>query len=132
MTNDKSKTLFDKHSKLFPKDRTLMQSLMAFGFECDDGWYAILDELFSKMIATGEPIEVVQVKEKYGTLRVYITGASEAIYDMIDVAEEESSKTCEACGGPGKLCGKGWVQTLCVKCDEKNKQGTIDGVKDQV
>jgi hypothetical protein len=121
MTNNKTKILFDKYPQLFPKGRTIQQSLMAFGFENDDGWYAILDDLFAKMTATGEPLEVVSVKEKYGTLRVAVTGASDAVHDMIEAAGEKSSKTCEVCGQLGKLCGKGWVKTLCATC--KTKEG---------
>lgn len=122
MTNDKTKKLFDSYPKLFPKDRTIQQSLMAFGFECDDGWYEILDKLFSKMTTTGEPIEVVQVKEKFGTLRVYVNGASDAVHDMIDEAEEESGKTCERCGKPGKLYDDGWMTTLCDECEKAYKE----------
>lgn len=41
---------------------------------------------------------------------------SEKIRDIINDAEREANKICEVCGDKGKLCGNGWVQTLCDEC----------------
>jgi hypothetical protein len=92
------------------------QSNMAFGFECDDGWFDIIKDLSAKL----EPMGVVasQVKEKYGTLRFYVTMATDEAFDLIDAAEEKSATTCELCGLPGELTGKGWVKTLCEACEK--------------
>lgn len=98
-----------------------METCMAWGFECGDGWFELIKELSEKL----EPLGAVaaQVKEKYGTLRFYIEGISEGAfdeaYDLIDEAEEKSAEICEKCGQPGKLRGGGWVQTLCDECDKK-------------
>ena len=49
----------------------------AFGCECSDGWYGLLDEMCTKIQAVydengSEPdIIIDQIKEKYGTLRFY-------------------------------------------------------------
>lgn len=49
----------------------------AFGYECDDGWFSILDSMCDEILTayeeTGQPVNLVvgQVKEKYGTLRFY-------------------------------------------------------------
>lgn len=49
----------------------------AFGCECADGWYGLLDEMCAKIQAVydengSEPdIIIDQIKEKYGTLRFY-------------------------------------------------------------
>lgn len=43
-----------------------------------------------------------QVKEKYGSLRFYMTCATNEMSDLIYQAEEESENTCETCGALGK------------------------------
>jgi len=98
--------------------RSPRESNMAFGFECSDGWFELLKELSEKL----EPQGVVasQVKEKFGGLRFYLRGgATDAVWDLIDEAENKSEEICELCGQPGKLRGKSWVQTLCAKCSKE-------------
>lgn len=57
---------------------------------------------------------VMQVKEKFGTLRFYVTGATDEQYAVISLAETMSSFTCEVCGERGKQTNKnGYIQTLC-------------------
>jgi hypothetical protein len=58
---------------------------------------------------------VVQVKEKYGTLRFYCTGTP-AIDKYIRLAERLSAMTCEDCGKPGQANESGWISTLCEEC----------------
>jgi hypothetical protein len=60
--------------------------------------------------------KVSQVKEKFGELRYYHSGSSERIHTLVRMAEYLSSVTCEQCGEPGKLRGKGWLKTECDKC----------------
>jgi len=55
----------------------------------------------------------VQVKEKFGTLRFYIDGGTDAHYNYIRFAESMSAVTCETCGAPGKIRGHGWYYTAC-------------------
>lgn len=93
-------------------------------FRCGDGWFSILDDLGKQLQALieAEPEEkrrryrVVQVKEKFGGLRVYLDRYVEAMSDAIDAAERASTTTCERCGDPGSICTVGWVQTLCNPC----------------
>jgi hypothetical protein len=54
-----------------------------------------------------------QVKEKFGTLRFYYTGGDEYIRGMVTMAEAMSGTTCEECGNPGQLRGRGWIYTAC-------------------
>lgn len=55
------------------------------------------------------------VKEKFGTLRVYVHGiaGNEAAAAAVREAEEESARTCEVCGRPGAVRPFPWRQTLC-------------------
>ncbi len=57
-----------------------------------------------------------QVKEKYGTLRFYISGCTDEIDALISDAERRSAKICEECNSPGQQYGGGWVTTLCEEC----------------
>jgi hypothetical protein len=73
------------------------RSLTPFGFQCDDGWYKILWRLcvdMEPLVAdiekeSGERFEVVQVKEKLGTLRFYVSHHSDAINERIAEASKE-------------------------------------------
>jgi hypothetical protein len=76
------------------------------------GWHGLIDELFD--LAEKENFTVVQVKEKYSTLRIYLHGATEEIYKKIDKLEHRSSTICEVCGGKGrKIVRGGWLKTRC-------------------
>ena len=84
-----------------------------------DGWIPIIDRLATDLIAMGWDRDLHQVKEKFGTLRFYIGHSNDEMEKRIDVAEDESAKTCEECGAYGTLKGTGWVVTLCDPCYEK-------------
>lgn len=105
------------------------QTCMAFGLECGDGWHDLLDDCMNKMqyfcdlcSSDGREVQVIadQVKEKFGTLRFYISayGANETessiIDDIISEAERKSEHTCEVTGEHGEPCKRGgWYRTLC-------------------
>jgi len=54
---------------------SVTHNLMSFGFECGDGWYKLLDELFHDLneIEKEHHLGLIleQVKEKFGGLRCY-------------------------------------------------------------
>lgn len=94
---------------------------MAFGCDVGDGWYPLLRRMCARLAAVRCecPITLDQVKEKFGTLRVYFHGGdigrSEA-EQIVERAERESGAVCEHCGAPGVLRAGGWLLTLCDKC----------------
>ena len=107
------------------RDASEMKTCMCWGFEHMDGWYDIVHDLSLKLEALimAMPKEeraafrAAQVKEKFGTLRFYMTGETDEMYKLISEAEDASAKTCEYCGEPGVLRTKGWCFTLCDRCD---------------
>ena len=155
--------LIAKYPRLFgDANKSPMESLMCFGCECGDGWFDIIDNLcgyitylqenvcyylgLRKDIQDGKfnvelccpKVIFMQIKEKYGTLRVYWKFGEIENYDelisrlenpdelevyiekyynkienAVDFCEYLSSKTCEITGKPGKLYSKGWCVTLC-------------------
>lgn len=68
-------------------------------------------------------IEVVQVKEKYGTLRFYNRGYCEQSEALIGYAETLSAETCEVCGATRdvSLTEGSWLKTLCKVCKLKEE-----------
>jgi len=64
-------------------------------------------------------ITAVQVKEKFGGLRFYVNGASNAQYGVISFTESLSYKVCENCGSTKNIGStKGWYRTLCEECHD--------------
>jgi N6-adenosine-specific RNA methylase IME4 len=121
--------LVRKYPQLFQDtDKPETESLMGFGCECGDGWYTLLDQLCG-CIANHvkqnwkheEPYRFMQIKEKFGGLRVYDCGHDDTIFGMICLAESMSYTICEECGQQGDLCTTGhWLRTLCSQCELKH------------
>lgn len=58
---------------------------------------------------------IVQVKEKFGALRVYLEGGTNTPRGIAEMAEKMSETTCEVCGNKGELYTIGWYKTLCYE-----------------
>lgn len=78
------------------------------------GWHRLVDKLYDNL---PEETYVLQAKEKYGTLRFYVSSTDKTYFDLISEVEKDSGTICEDCGDPGtvKECN-GWLKTLCNKC----------------
>lgn len=100
-------------------------------FECGDGWFDILHKVSARLetIVTAEkarldreftwdemPLRALQVKEKFGTLRFYMTAGNDEAWALINAVESISRITCERCGDYGTLRKGGWIKTLCDAC----------------
>jgi len=110
----------NKKYTIIKPDYSLQSNLMAFGFECDEGWYPMIYELLDKIQAFVDThpdfadLEIMQIKEKYAGLRVYINYGPDEIYDLINEYENKSYSVCEICGKEGKERERGhWYKTLC-------------------
>lgn len=94
-----------------------MKTLIGFGFEVGKGWLPLLEDMFEKLDKLQKEqnldIRVVQVKEKFGGLRVYVDGANKDVNNIINEAVNKASKTCEKCGNPGILQTNGWFYVAC-------------------
>jgi ribosomal protein L37AE/L43A len=101
------------------------ETLICFGFEVSNAWLPILEKGFremAKIVKRDEftDFKVIQVKEKFGGLRVYTNYYTDEIDKIIDRMEEQCAHTCEQCGSSeGKLRQDGWWQTLCDDCYNK-------------
>ena len=172
--------LIEKYPDLFQDvNKSPRESLMCFGCEHGDGWYDIIDNRCGYITFLQKNVSYylglkdgvdksfngcfhcpkvifTQIKEKYGTLRVYwnfgeienyeeiksklkdpneldenIKRYSNTIDSVVDFCEYLSSKTCEMTGKPGKLYTKGWCVTLCKEEAIKRFGFDPDEVEDE-
>lgn len=98
-----------------------------------EGWHPILKEAFEKLFALGWDGSIDQIKEKFGTLRLYIGNETYEMPPVIMEAEEKSCRTCQDCGAQGAKIHPGWswFLTQCHDCnkkrEEEEKRRTIGG-----
>lgn len=59
---------------------------------------------------------VVQIKEKFGYLRCYMSLTVDAVSDIIEKYEEISGFICVNCGKPAKYMTTGWICPYCENC----------------
>ena len=101
-------------------------------YECGDGWIplieeakTIIDEYNQKLKEEdldAEPLEFIQIKEKWGGLRIYLNYYVQEIADQIHELESKSLNICEHCGTNKNVkrdWTHGWIMTLCDKCREE-------------
>ena len=117
---------------------------MAWGFECGDGWYDLIDELSFLVAPYG--VVAIQVKEKFGGFRFYYRGPSgmsdedsETVEKIVDEYEERSYHICEICGEPGTLSSEFaeckdcqywqgnkynelWMYVRCTECNSNKRR----------
>ena len=115
-------------------DPKLQNNLMAFGWECDSGWHPIIQELIDILQHMKEnhmedyDFELMQVKEKYGGLRFYVSSETDDVSNLIQRYEIYSEHICEVCGvfyTTKNRSFNGWYKTLCDKCAKKYVKGTL-------
>ena len=102
-------------------------TLDQYGSSVGNGWHGllspILDEInrYNKVNQDNEII-IDQIKQKWGTLNMYVSGAPDYIRGMIDIAEHESAHICETCGARGQTVNiNGWYSTLCPRHAQAEK-----------
>jgi DNA gyrase/topoisomerase IV subunit A len=91
-----------------------------FFIECETGWSGIIEGMLHKIRSHHEIIETIrkmypereldyspiyflQIKEKFGGLRIYATGGDFYTRGIIDMAEEMARYVCEFSGDKGKI-----------------------------
>lgn len=92
-----------------------------------NGWWIAFGEKMSDELkaALGNYVNdfrFLQIKEKYGSLRLYGAAATEEANDVIDKYEELSSKTCFFCGDSAKWYSNGYILPYCDKCKQKREK----------
>ena len=99
-----------------------------FGIECGEGWKGlyqpIIDYISEYNKNNDDKIEIHQIKEKFGGLRIYLSRYTDELRQMIDDAEDESYNTCEVCGKYIKkpIVEHHWIYPMCRKCFRKGEE----------
>ena len=107
--------LVSRYSSLFGNERAAGDD---FSFECMNGWFDLIAANLQIVERYAElerlKIEIIQVKEKFGLLRVYQRGGDEVVDRILDIAELVSGCVCEVCGAQGGVGEQqGWLRTRC-------------------
>jgi hypothetical protein len=88
-------------NRLFKKYKFLKKSEMLGGFQCEDGWFPVLEDMFKSIQDSNPPDNflVTLVEERYGTLKVHSRGGNNRTRVIIEDAQEVANDICDRCGG---------------------------------
>ena len=110
----------------------MTKSIKEIPWECGKGWWPMIEKVASAIDSYNAahpetPVEVSQIKQKFGGLRIYHYNAPEDIRQLIDGTIEASWHTCERCGAIEGVTTnlEGYRLTLCPKCRSKVIPRTI-------
>jgi hypothetical protein len=126
---NKRELLFENYPQLFELIKLENKKCSTnFGIMRGDGWLDLLESLCrqiqchvdveSKKNEKYEIAKFLQIKEKFGALRVYVKSNDPYVHGLIRMAEAISVKMCQLCGSPGKLKTAGWMKVRCENCNE--------------
>ena len=115
------------------KIRDFVTPFEEFGYEVSNGWIPICEKVEEKIEEYNKshsdaPIEIFQIKSKFGELRVYLMDAitgehtPEELKPFIEEVEKEARETCEWCGSKENVhtsSYRGWIRTLCDPCNDE-------------
>jgi hypothetical protein len=121
--------LIERYPRLF----TVTENGQTYAPGCPsvgDGWRELVETavgcIADAIAAAPDCLRIVQIKEKYATIRIYwwpgpgFTDAMHvAVEEAVDLAKARSACTCETCGEPGRLFKRGgWFITACDEHSE--------------
>lgn len=90
-----------------------------WGIEVGDGWKPLVDEAVTRLAQIPNPPRITQVKEKFGSLTIYLTSYSPEAQEILAEMHQRAERTCEYCGAPGEERTTRWIKILCDACEEK-------------
>ena len=103
MDSHKTNELYERFPHLY-RERTapLENSMMGWGFQCEDGWYKLIYEMSKKIDKISKegaraPAIMEVSRNKDGTLYVEARNLTPPVADIITGAKEQSRLTCELC-----------------------------------
>lgn len=109
-----------------------MHTITDLPWECGKGWWPLIEKVAAAIDSFNaarpdSPVEVTQIKQKFGGLRIYHYNAPEDIRQLIDEAIEASWHTCERCGATEGVTTNldGYRLTLCPECRKEIKARVI-------
>jgi len=128
MTN---KELIESYPWLLPRNRLTGEPYKDYNYEMTEldmmpeGWRNAFseqmckemnDELLTWSKSTYDNFRIIQIKEKWGALRVYTNFSSDKLEEIIAKYSTTSRVTCIQCGRPAKWISRGWICPWCDDC----------------
>ena len=96
-----------------------------FGLEIGKGWFPLVEPIIDRvqdLNENGSDVKILQIKEKWGALQIYLLNAPDELLNLAHDAEEKSKRICEDCGAPATQTEvNGWIYTRCPDCLENLK-----------
>lgn len=95
-----------------------------------EGWKKAFGEQMAEEIAQVLKSEgvldewyILELKEKFGAMRLYPSFTFDELNEVIDKYEALSAKTCVKCGNPATHMTAGWILPYCSDClSERDRQ----------
>lgn len=81
--------------------------------EVPKAWHPIVLKLIDDLFAAGWDGRLDQIKEKFGSLRFYISIGNAEIWNLIEAAEAATESICQYCGKPATKVNGGWITYVC-------------------
>lgn len=105
------------------ENKIIHTPLELFGIECGKGWYQLITPIieyidnYNSNLSEEEHINIIQIKEKWGTLQIYTNYHTDELFKMKSEAEKASWNTCETCGSK-KYVGHtdSYISVCCIDC----------------
>jgi hypothetical protein len=122
IVNDWRIELIEAHPDLFHPPEGHPEQASGYPW-CDAGWRDLIERLCVRIEAAlrdGERIRILQIKEKFASLRCYWSGevapeTAVQIMEAVALAKARSACTCEQCGSAGRLYNNAGVyMTKCT------------------
>jgi len=108
---------------------------LTYGFEISSGWIPLIEDFLHKAFNYKDSVRIVQIKEKYGSLRIYTEHKlmdeddwdsgfrDEEGYKMVENLIQEASfrarLTCCSCSAEHNVNKKYFHSPYCETCYEK-------------
>ncbi len=96
----------------------------------DSGWLAAFGNDFCEELKEAikkddceREFMIVEIKEKFGFMNVYVMCAGEYTYDVISKYEELSKYICGHCGQTADYVTLGWYYPICKDCADSADYG---------
>ncbi len=111
--------LIERHPALFKGKPPRVASFV------EAGWSELIDHALTQITAALSPpelaeIQIVQIKEKFGRVRIYLAAAPSRAMEIADQAGHASAHTCQECGKPGQTYNYGgYFATHCPEHSAK-------------
>lgn len=97
-------------------------------FNIGNGWLGIIQRLFETLIKLGWDKTIINVKEKFGGMSIFLDNLPKNATYFIIEAEKETYTVCKVCGEPGEQHKiGGWIHTLCDKHRDERLYVESDG-----